>query len=209
MTIFLAIILSEAIEHNLSSLRSSFTTGAGTEFSPSATKICAQHRHIVPIHNLGKLNNRPLLAELDLALSHFRWNSFPLVLQNVFSEPPTPRKPYTEYFAAMQKSDRLEHLHKRLATLLRQTGLSPSPRRYRPHVLLALSDYASNEQTQLWVQRYNLFRSCPMQVDTVSLLERFGHYDEEPYRILASYHSIDAAPNIQESCLSGRQCKMM
>ena len=139
---------------------------------------------LIPLQNLGHITSRHQMEELDMALSHFRWEPFLLSLHQVAHQMGetedrltiglTPRQPIIAF-------------QKRLSSTLRQAGFPPPRRLLVPELTIARLAPASPTDLVPWIQRHNLFHSSEMMVDHITLLEQLHTDGSTCWRSLEDY----------------------
>lgn len=136
------------------------------------------------LRSLGEVTSRPLLDEIDYELSQLTWEPFHIVFQHV-------------YHRLGNNDDRLttqpiphaslDHLYRNIERRLRAASCVPNRQRFQPETPLGFLEPGRERDTMPWIQRHNLFRSQPLTVDRLTLVEVFGHNESFSYRPLETY----------------------
>ncbi len=174
MNLSLAITLSSTLQAELGLLRGSLDD---VHWIPA-------EQSLIPLQHLGHLSSRHQLEELDMTLSHLRWEPFPLALHQVAHQMGDMEDRLTVGVTPQQP---VLALQKRLATTLGRAGF-PSPRRtVVPELTVARLAPASPTDLIPWIQRHNLFHSSEMMVDHISLMEHLPASGDTHLRLLENY----------------------
>ena len=156
MRLFVALELPWELRQRLAAL------GGGV---PGARWIPAENLHLT-LRFIGEVP--PFRAEeIDHALAALRGRRFPLALAGIGTFAKAGRE--TMLWVGVERSEPLEHLQGKIETALQRTGLEPERRRFAPHVSLARLDNAAPEKLAAFVQRHNLFRTEPFEVEHFTL----------------------------------------
>ncbi|OOL19501.1 hypothetical protein AL01_00460 [Bombella intestini] len=174
MNLSLAITLSSTLQAELGLLRGSLDD---VHWTPA-------EQSLIPLQHLGHLSSRHELEELDMALSHLRWEPFPLALHQVAHQMGDVEDRLTVGVTPQQP---LLTLQKRLATALKRVGLSLPRRTVVPELTVARLAPASPTDLIPWIQRHNLFHSSEMVVDHISLVEHLPSSSGTHIRPLENY----------------------
>lgn len=174
MNLSLAITLSSTLQAELGLLRGSLDD---IHWTPA-------EQSLIPLQHLGHLSSRHQLEELDMALSHLRWEPFPLALHHVAHQMGDVEDRLTVGVTPQQP---LLTLQKRLATALNRVGFPPSRRTVVPELTIARLAPASPTDLIPWIQRHNLFHSSEMMVDHISLMEHLPSSSGTHLRLVENY----------------------
>ncbi|MCL1514736.1 MULTISPECIES: 2'-5' RNA ligase family protein [Acetobacteraceae] len=174
MNLSLALTLSPTIQAELGLLRGSLDD---VRWSPA-------EQCLIPLQPLGHLNSRHEMKELDMTLSHLRWEPFSLALHQVGHQMGEMEDRLT---VSLTPQAPLLALQKRLASTLRRAGLSLPRRAVVPEVTIAWLEPASPTDLIPWIQRHNLFHSSEMTVDHISLVEHLPSGTGPHLQILEAY----------------------
>ncbi|MDE2335267.1 MAG: RNA 2',3'-cyclic phosphodiesterase [Rhodospirillales bacterium] len=170
MRLFVALELPWELRERLAAL------GGGV---PGARWVPAENLHLT-LRFIGEVP--PFRAEeVDHALAALRARRFTLTIAGIGTFAKAGRE--TMLWAGVERNERLEHLQGKIETALQRAGLEPERRRFAPHVSLARLDNASPDKLAAFVQRHNLFRTDPFEVEHFTLFSsRLGkeHAAYEP-----------------------------
>lgn len=156
MRLFVALDLPGPLRERLAAL------GGGV---PGARWIPAANLHLT-LRFIGEVP--PFRAEeADHALAALRARRFPLTLAGIGTFAKGGRE--TVLWVGVERNERLELLQGKVETALQRAGLEPERRRFTPHVALARLDNAAPEKLAAFVQRHNLFRAEPFEVEHFTL----------------------------------------
>ena len=174
MKLSLALTLSPTLQAELGLLRGSLDD---VHWIPA-------EQCLIPLHHLGQLTSRHDMEELDMALSHLRWEPFTFALHQVSHQMGETEDRLTVGVTPQQP---LIALQKRLASTLRRAGFSPARRTVVPELTIARLPPASPTDLIPWIQRHNLFHSSDMTVDHIVLTEHLPTGGDTVSRILETY----------------------
>ena len=132
---------------------------------------------------LGKVDE-DRLEDVDSALNEARGKKFELRLAGLghFGDE-DPRA----VWAAVQPSDPLNALQKRVQTSLRQARFSPDAKRFTPHVTLGRLNYTPPDKLGRYIARHGLFSAGPFQVTEMTLFESLLSDQAAIYQPLETY----------------------
>ncbi|QDH17594.1 RNA 2',3'-cyclic phosphodiesterase [Swingsia samuiensis] len=174
MRLFVAIDLSAPIKQSIALLRGSM---------PNVQWVPIQNYHLT-LRFAGEITNRHLLEDMDSALNTLHWKPFPLSLSGVgILEGDVSDK----LIINIERSDALLSLQNKLETLFRKAGYPPIKNRFYPHISIGYTAPSLREETAHWIQRHNLFRSPPMDVDHITLFESVKSGGDSVYIPQARY----------------------
>jgi 2'-5' RNA ligase len=174
MRLFVALELPWELRQRLAAL------GGGV---PGARWIPAENLHLT-LRFIGEVP--PFRAEeIDHALAALRGRRFPLVLAGIGTFAKAGRE--TMLWVGVERSERLEHLQGKIETALQRMGLEPERRRFVPHVSLARLDNAAPEKLATFVQRHNLFRTEPFEVEHFTLFSSRLGKEQAAYEAEVEY----------------------
>ncbi|PHI97317.1 hypothetical protein BG621_00560 [Parasaccharibacter apium] len=179
MSFLLALPLSATMQDELNVLRDSLDE---VRWLPPA-------HCMIPLYTLGRITARHALEELDATLSHLHWEPFSITLQEVGHHLGDVEDTLSVGITPKQA---LITFQKKLSTLLRRAGFAPSRRPFIPAMTIARLDPAAPTDLMTWVQRHNLFRSSPMMVDRLYLMEHLFSQGEDHFQLLEQYPAIPA-----------------
>ncbi len=150
---------------------------------PGARWVPAENLHLT-LRFIGEVP--PFRAEeIDDALAVLRARRFSLVLAGIGTFAKAGRE--TMLWVGVERSERLEHLQGKIETALQRTGLEPERRRFAPHVSLARLDNAAPEKLAVFVQRYNLFRTDPFEIEHFTLFSSRLGKEQAAYEAEVEY----------------------
>jgi 2'-5' RNA ligase len=156
MRLFVALDLPWALRERLAAL------GGGV---PGARWVPAANYHLT-LRFIGEVP--PFRAEeVDHALAALRARRFTLTLAGIGTFAKAGRE--TALWVGVERNERLELLQGKIETALQRAGLEPERRRFAPHVSLARLDNAAPDKLAAFVQRHNLFRAEPFEVEHFTL----------------------------------------
>ena len=174
MRLFVALELPWELRQRLAAL------GGGV---PGARWVPAENLHLT-LRFIGEVP--PFRAEeIDHALAALRGRRFPLVLAGIGTFAKAGRE--TLLWVGVERSERLEHLQGKIETALQRAGLEPERRRFVPHVSLARLDNAAPEKLAAFVQRHNLFRTGPFEVEHFTLFSSRLGKEQAAYEAEVEY----------------------
>ncbi len=174
MRLFVALELPWELRQRLAAL------GGGV---PGARWIPAENLHLT-LRFIGEVP--PFRAEeIDHALAALRGRRFPLALAGIGTFAKAGRE--TMLWVGVERSEPLEHLQGKIETALQRTGLEPERRRFAPHVSLARLDNAAPEKLAAFVQRHNLFRTEPFEVEHFTLFSSRLGKEQAAYEAEVEY----------------------
>ncbi|MDF3624329.1 RNA 2',3'-cyclic phosphodiesterase [Brytella acorum] len=178
MRLLVALSLAPSQKRFLSALR----TGI-----PAASWVSPSHYH-VPLRPVGDVESRHVAEDIDHALAGVSFSPFNLQLMGVsISDASGSRPPSRNLRIDVVPCDGLIQLHVRIESALRQAGLPPDKRRFRPHVTIA--QLPEPFDAEPWVRVHNLLRSEETLVDHFTLLEVFRGPDGPTHEKRATYGS--------------------
>lgn len=174
MRLFVALELPWQLRQRLAAL------GGGV---PGARWVPAENLHLT-LRFIGEVP--PFRAEeIDHALAALRARRFSLVLAGIGTFAKAGRE--TMLWVGVERSEHLEHLQGKIETALQRAGLEPERRRFAPHVSLARLDNAAPEKLAIFVQRYNLFRTEPFEIEHFTLFSSRLGKEQAAYEAEVEY----------------------
>jgi RNA 2',3'-cyclic 3'-phosphodiesterase len=174
MRLFVALDLPWELRERLAAL------GGGV---PGARWVPAENLHLT-LRFIGELP--PFRAEeVDHALAALRARHFPLTLAGIGTFAKAGRE--TALWVGVERNARLEHLQGKIETALQRAGLEPERRRFAPHVSLARLDNAVPDKLAAFVQRHNLFRTEPFEVEHFTLFSSRLGKEQAAYEAEVEY----------------------
>jgi 2'-5' RNA ligase len=126
-----------------------------------------------------------LARDLDCELAAVNVPALDLTLQGVgaFGEGPDIHA----VWAGVVPDPALERLAAACAAAARRAGLAMERRAYRPHLTLAYTRRPDPAEVAAWIQRNNLFRSQPFQLQRFGLYSSWRTREGSAYRLEAAY----------------------
>lgn len=172
MKLALGVPLSPFLDHDFSLLRGTLDD---VRWTP-------QQNTLLVLRSLGDINARPLLDDIDDELQKLVWEPFSLYFQQVFHRP----GPHDDRLVTCPApSDPLSHLQRNVERRLRAATCTPVRQRFHPETTLGYVAPGREIDIVPWIQRHNLFKSQPLTVDRLELVELFGQHDT------LSFHGVE------------------
>lgn len=114
---------------------------------------------------IGEVDGR-VAADIDDALAALKAPGFTLALHGVGTF--GGRDP-RQLWAGVRPNPALLHLQKKIETALQRIGLSPEPRKFKPHVSLAKLKACPREKVTEYLSAHALYTSVPFDVNGFEL----------------------------------------
>lgn len=126
-----------------------------------------------------------IARDLDAELVGARGQAFDLELSGVgaFGEGPD----ISVLWAGIADNEPLRRLARTCESAARRVGLTPEPRRYRPHLTLAYLRHPDPNEVAQWIQANNLLKSPPIRVERFGVYSSFLGSEQAHYRLEAEY----------------------
>lgn len=174
MRLFVALDLPWDLRERLAAL------GGGV---PGARWVPAENFHLT-LRFIGEVP--PFRAEeVDHALAALRARRFALTLAGIGTFAKAGRE--TVLWVGVERNERLELLQGKIETALQRAGLEPERRRFTPHVSLARLDNAAPDKLAAFVQRHNLLRTEPFEVEHFTLFSSRLGKEQAAYEAEVEY----------------------
>ncbi|MXV36220.1 MULTISPECIES: 2'-5' RNA ligase family protein [unclassified Saccharibacter] len=132
---------------------------------------------------LGNINARPLLDDIDYELRKLVWEPFSIHFQQVYHRPGSHDD---RLVTCPSPSDPLSQLQRNVEKRLRAATCAPVRQRFHPETTLGYVSPGRETDIIPWIQRHNLFKSQPLVVDRLELVELFGQHET------LSCHAVEA-----------------
>ena len=174
MRLFVALDLPRELRERLAAL------GGGV---PGARWVPTENLHLT-LRFIGEVP--PFRAEeVDHALAALRARRFALTLAGIGTFAKAGRE--TVLWVGVERNERLELLQGKIETALQRAGLEPERRRFAPHVSLARLDNAAPDKLAAFVQRHNLFRTEPFEIEHFTLFSSRLGKEQAAYEAEVEY----------------------
>lgn len=141
---------------------------------------------------IGEIRHYDLMNELDLRLEKIRCPAFELTIETVsYFQSSTQVQ---NFWAGVQFSEPLIHLHKKLEQCLRSLNINHTRQKFTPHITLATGTALPHSQIALWLAQYNLLKIPRVEIDYFSLFSIYPNTGHPFYRSESDYPLIRNVP---------------
>ncbi len=156
MRLFVALDLPWVLRERLSALASGI---AGARWVPP------ENYHLT-LRFIGETPSHRA-EDIDTALVGLHVRGFSLTLAGVGIFAKGGRA--ISLWAGVERNPQLEHLQRKIETVLQREGCEPERRRFQPHVTLARLDNVAQAGLVSYVQAHSLFRAEPVPISHFTL----------------------------------------